>query len=56
MLTEEGYKLMVAAFEVYNQLGYGKEVYKPDGQSEGKRSNPSLAHHDCSPLVVRLPL
>lgn len=30
MLREEGYKLMGAAFEVYNQLGYGmaEEVYQ----------------------------
>ena len=30
MLKEEGYKLMGAAFEVYNQLGYGmaEEVYQ----------------------------
>ena len=29
MLKEEGYKLMGAAFEVYNELGYGmaEEVY-----------------------------
>ena len=30
MLKEEGYRLMGAAFEVYNQLGYGmaEEVYQ----------------------------
>ena len=30
MFEEEGYKLMGAAFEVYNQLGYGmaEEVYQ----------------------------
>jgi len=30
MFKEEGYKLMGAAFEVYNQLGYGmaEEVYQ----------------------------
>ena len=30
MLKEEGYKLMGAAFEVYNQLGYGmaEEIYQ----------------------------
>ena len=30
MFQEEGYKLMGAAFEVYNQLGYGmaEEVYQ----------------------------
>lgn len=30
MLKEEGYKFMAAAFEVYNQLGYGlaEEIYQ----------------------------
>ena len=30
MFKEEGYKLMGAAFEVYNQLGYGmaEEIYQ----------------------------
>lgn len=30
MFREEGYKLMGAAFEVYNQLGYGvaEEIYQ----------------------------
>ena len=29
MLQEEGYRLMGAAFEVYNQIGYGmaEEIY-----------------------------
>jgi GxxExxY protein len=36
MFKEEGYKLMGAAFEVYNQLGYGmaEEIYQQSLESE----------------------
>ena len=28
MFKEEGYRLMGAAFEVYNQLGYGSDLHE----------------------------
>jgi GxxExxY protein len=43
MFQDEGYKLMGAAFEVYNQLGYGmaEEVYQQSLESElGMRGIP----------------
>ena len=39
VLQEEGYKLMGAAFEVYNEQGYGlaEEIYQDNDTLEWKR-------------------
>lgn len=50
-LTEEGYQLMGAAFEVYNTVGYGmaEEVYQECLEIElGLREIPFLAKHQLS--------
>lgn len=52
MLKEEGYKLMGAAFEVYNQLGYGmaEEIYQQSLEIElGLRGIPFVSKDE---LVV----
>lgn len=49
MFKEEGYKLMGAAFEVYNVLGYGmaEEIYQQSLEIElGLRSIPFLSKHE----------
>ena len=49
MFKEEGYRLMGAAFEVYNQLGYGmaEEVYQQSLEIElGLRQIPFQAKRD----------
>lgn len=49
MFKEEGYKLMGAAFEVYNQLGYGmaEEVYQQSLEIElGLRDIPFRSKHE----------
>ncbi len=49
MLKEEGYSLMGAAFEVYNQLGYGlaEEVYQQSLEIElGLRNIPFLTKRE----------
>jgi GxxExxY protein len=51
MFKEEGYKLMGAAFEVYNQLGYGmaEEVYQQSLEIElGLRAIPFRTKHELS--------
>lgn len=51
MLKDEGYKLLGAAFEVYNQLGYGmaEEVYQQALEIElTLRSIPYLTKHELS--------
>ena len=51
MFKEEGYKLMGAAFEVYNQLGYGmsEEIYQQSLEIElGCRGIPFLAKHELT--------
>jgi len=51
MFQEEGYKLMGAAFEVYNQLGYGmaEEVYQQSLEIElGLRQIPFLTKHELT--------
>jgi GxxExxY protein len=52
MYEDEGYKLMGAAFEVYNQLGYGmaEDVYQQSLESELElRSIPFVAKQ---PLIL----
>jgi GxxExxY protein len=49
MFKEEGYKLMGAAFEVYNQLGYGmaEETYQQSLEIElGLRNIPFRSKHE----------
>lgn len=49
MLEDEGYKLMGAAFEVYNELGHGlaEEIYQQSLEIElASRSIPFLTKHD----------
>ena len=51
MFKEEGYKLMGAAFEVYNQLGYGmaEEVYQQSLEIElTLRGIPFRAKHELT--------
>jgi len=51
MLKDEGYKLMGAAFEVYNQLGYGmaEEVYQQSLEIELElRGIPFKSKHELS--------
>ena len=51
MFKEEGYKLMGAAFEVYNQLGYGmaEEVYQQSLEIElALRGIPFRTKHEVS--------
>ena len=51
MLKEEGYKLMGAAFEVYNQLGYGmaEEIYQESLEVElGLFSIPYRPKHELA--------
>ena len=51
MFKEEGYKLMGAAFEVYNQLGYGmaEEVYQQSLEIElALRSIPFRSKHELA--------
>jgi GxxExxY protein len=51
MFKEEGYKLMGAAFEVYNQLGYGmaEEVYQQSLEIElALRKIPFLSKHQLT--------
>ena len=51
MFKEEGYKLMGAAFEVYNQLGYGmaEEVYQQSLEVElGLRGIPFRSKHELA--------
>ena len=51
MFKEEGYKLMGAAFEVYNQLGYGmaEEVYQQSLEIElTLRSIPFRSKHELT--------
>jgi GxxExxY protein len=52
MFKEEGYKLMGAAFEVYNQLGYGmaEEVYQQSLEIELARRGIPFRSKD--PLAV----
>ena len=48
MFKEEGYRLMGAAFEVYNQLGYGmaEEIYQQSLEIElGMQGIPFLSKH-----------
>jgi GxxExxY protein len=50
MFKEEGYQLMGAAFEVYNQLGYGmaEEVYQQSLEIElTLRAIPFKGRVDC---------
>ena len=51
MFKEEGYKLMGAAFEVYNQLGYGmaEEVYQQSLEIElALRMIPFRSKHELA--------
>jgi GxxExxY protein len=51
MLKEEGYQFMGAAFEVYNQLGYGmaEEVYQQSLEIELKlRGIPFFTKHELA--------
>jgi len=51
MFKEEGYKLMGAAFDVYNELGYGmaEEIYQQSLEIElGLRQIPFLTKHDLT--------
>ena len=51
MLKEEGYKLMGAAFEVYNELGYGmaEEIYQQSLEVElALRSIPFRSKHELA--------
>lgn len=51
MLKDEGYQLMGAAFEVYNQLGYGmaEEVYQQSLEVELElRDIPFLTKHELA--------
>ena len=51
MFKEEGYKLMGAAFEVYNQLGYGmaEEVYQQSLEMElALRNIPFRSKHELA--------
>jgi GxxExxY protein len=52
MFKEEGYKLMGAAFEVYNQLGYGmaEEIYQQSLEIELSLQN--IPFHSKSDLTV----
>ncbi|MCC6126925.1 MAG: GxxExxY protein [Pirellulales bacterium] len=49
MFKEEGYRLMGAAFEVYNELGYGmsEEIYQQSLEIElGMQGIPFLTKHE----------
>jgi len=51
MFQQEGYKLMGAAFEVYNQLGYGlaEEIYQESLEIElTLRDIPFQAKHELT--------
>ena len=51
MFKEEGYKLMGAAFEVYNQMGYGmaEEIYQQSLEIElGLRGIPFRSKHELT--------
>ena len=51
MFKDEGYKLMGAAFEVYNQLGYGmaEEIYQQSLEIElGMRAIPFLPKQELN--------
>lgn len=59
MFKEEGYKLMGAAFEVYNQLGYGmaEEVYQQSLEIElGLREIPFGTKHELVMFYKEKPL
>jgi GxxExxY protein len=59
MYEDEGYKLMGAAFEVYNNLGYGmaEEVYQECLEYELElRSIPFLTKHELSLVYKDRPL
>ena len=56
MLKEEGYKLMGAAFEVYNELGYGmaEEVYQQSLEIElGLRGIPFVSKQELAVFYKR---
>jgi GxxExxY protein len=59
MLKEEGYQLMGAAFEVYNQLGYGmaEEVYQQSMEIElALRGIPFQSKHELKAFYKGQPL
>ncbi len=59
MFQQEGYKLMGAAFEVYNQLGYGlaEEVYQESLEIElGMRDIPFQTKHELMIFYKGKPL
>ena len=59
MLKDEGYKLMGAAFEVFNQLGYGmaEEIYQQSLEIElTLRGIPFLSKHALTALYKEQPL
>ena len=59
MLEDEGYKLMGAAFEVYNQLGYGmsEEVYQQSLEIElALRGIPLRSKHKLAVQYKNHPL
>ena len=52
MFKDEGYKLMGAAFEVYNQLGYGmaEEIYQQSLEIELPCRNPFQSKAELTPF------
>lgn len=59
MMKEEGYKLMGAAFEVYNHLGYGmaEEIYQQSMEIElTLRNIPFLSKHQLVAFYKNHPL
>src|SRR5437762_8978930 len=59
MFKDEGYRLMGAAFEVYNQLGYGmaEEIYQQSVEIElGLRGIPYLSKRELAVFYKGQPL